>query len=330
LAGMRLEEAYRRARELLERTRRLVVVHHVDLDGAAAAAVLARAVAKRGGVAVFRSTGVRGVRRTLLRELRAAAGSGATVAAVDLGPGSLGDAEAIASGLRFGQRLAWLDHHEWPRGAREALERAGAVVVLDRARVTAEIACRAVGCWDDEVSKTIVEAARADDSCSEDPLGLAERWRLVLRVAGPRTAEKAAESLARGELWPGWARELYERHAAAYYRELREQTRVSLYSWEGVRVAVAVPPARASGCDLERAGILPGPKDADVVVVAYPRGLSIRTWGQLRADCIASRLGGGGHHNAAGAPRPSTTMGPAQIARMVARAAAACLQDGEG
>ena len=322
-----LEEAYRRAGEAIRRSRRLAVVHHVDLDGAAAAAVLARSSA---GAAVFRATGVRGVRRAVLRELRAAAGSGATVAVADLGPGGLGDAEAIASGLRFGQRLVWLDHHEWPRGALEALAGAGAVVVVDRSRVTAEVACRAVGCWDDEVSRSIVEIARADDSCGEDPLGLAEKWRLVLRVSGPRAAERAAASLAGGDLWPSWAREVYEHYAEPYRRELREQTRLYRYQFEGLRVAVAVPPARVSGCDLERAGLLPGGGEADVVVVLYPRGISIRTWGGLRADCIASRLGGGGHHNAAGAPRPSTTMGPAQVARMVARAAAACREASTG
>jgi len=321
-------DPYQRARSLLARTRRLVAVHHVDLDGAAAAAILARLAARHGGETRFRATGARGVRRVLLRELRAAAGSGATVAAADISPGGRGDAEAIASGLRFGQRLAWLDHHVWPHGAREALEQAGAVVVVDRARVTAEIACRIAGCWDDETSRTLVEIARADDSCSEDPLGLAERWRVVLRVSGPRTAERAAESFARGSLWPSWAREVYERSVNEYYRELRSQTRVDTYTWEGVKVAAAVPPARASGCDLERAGVIPGPREADVIVIVYPRGLSIRTWGRLRADCIASKLGGGGHRNAAGAPRPSTTMGPAQIARMVARAAASC-SDGE-
>ena len=327
---MGLEEAYRAAGEVLGKARRLVVVHHVDLDGAAAAAVLARRVRESGGSVRFRSTGVRGVRRSVVRELRAAAGSGAVVAVADLGPGGRGDAEAVASGLRFGQRLVWLDHHEWPPGAREALEKAGAVVVLDRSRVTAEIACRAVECWKDEVSKSIVEIARADDSCSEDPLGLAEKWRLVLRVLGPRAAERAAEALAGGDLWPQWAREAYEKHAAGYYRELRENTRLYTVDWEGVRVGVVVPAARVSGCDLERAGLLPGPGEVDVAVVVYPRGLSIRTWGRLRADCIASRLGGGGHHNAAGAPRPSTSMGPAQIGRMVARAARACMEEATG
>jgi hypothetical protein len=326
-----LGEAYEQAGRLLGGSRRLRIVHHVDLDGAAAAAVVARGVLGRPGSRVrFRATGVRSVRRAVLGELRGAAGGGETVVVADLGPGGRGDAEAVASGLRLGQRLVWLDHHEWPPGAREALVAAGAVVVLDRSRVTAEIACRAVGCMEDEVSRTIVEVARADDSCGEDPLGLAERWRVVLRVLGPRAAERAAESLARGDLWPQWAREVYERHAAAYYRELREQTRLYRAEWEGVRVAVLVPSPRVSGCDLERAGLVPGPGEVDVVVVAYPRGLSIRTWGRLRADCIASRLGGGGHHNAAGAPRPSTTMGPAQIARMVARAAAACLSGGGG
>ena len=294
---------------------------HVDLDGAAAAAVLLRWARGRGARATVRATGARGVYKAVLGELRRGASEAATVVAMDTSPGGRAAAEALATGLRLGSRLAWLDHHVWEPGEREALEKAGAVAVLDRSRVTAEIACRLVDCMDDEVSRTIVEAARADDSCSEDPLGLAPRWRLVLRVLGPREVPRVAEALARGELWPGWAEEVYRKHAPSYYEEIRRNTTVNTYSFDGLRVAVVTPPPRANACDVERTI---GTPDADLVVILYPRGLSIRSLGGLRADCIAKKLGGGGHPKAAGAPRPSTTMGAAQVARMVARAAEGC------
>ncbi|BES82279.1 hypothetical protein [Pyrodictium abyssi] len=316
---MSLEKAW----GLLEAARRLHVVSHVDLDGLAAAALLLRWARRRGIEARHSVAGVRGLYRMLRRALQEAAGQpGSLVVVADLSPRGRDDAEAIAGLLRWGQRLLWIDHHEWPEGAREALERAGAVVVHDRSRVTAEIACSVARCEGDDLE--LVGLARADDSCAEDPRGLAERWRLVLRHLDWEGLRRAAEALAQGELWPDWVREVYEREAPSYYSEIREKTSVDRYEFNGLRVAVVTPPPRASGCDVQRLGLVPGPEEADVAVILYPRGISIRTWGQLRADCIASRLGGGGHSHVAGAPRPSTTMGPAQIARMVANAAEEC------
>lgn len=315
--------AYEKATELLEAARRLHAVSHVDLDGLVSAALLLRWARRRGIEAKHDVAGVRGLYRMLRRALQEAAGRpGTVVVVVDLSPGSRADAEAVAGLLRWGQRLVWIDHHEWPEGAREALERAGAIVVHDRSRVTAEMACAVARCTSED--RTLVEIARADDSCSEDHLGLADKWRLVLRHLDWEGLRRAAGALAEGSLWPDWAREIYEREAPSYYQEIREKTSVNSYEFNGIRVVVVTPPPRASGCDVQRLGLVPGPGEADVAVILYPRGISIRTWGQLRADCIASRLGGGGHSHVAGAPRPSTTMGPAQIARMVANAVEGC------
>jgi hypothetical protein len=170
----------------------------------------------------------------------------------------------------------------------------------------------------------LVEIARADDSCSDDPHGLADKWRLVLRRVGWEGLRRAAESLARGDLWPNWAREVYESEAPRYYEALKASTTVNFYVFEGVKVAIVTPPPEASGCDVQRFGPKIGPEQADIIVILYPRGLSIRTWGKLSASCIASRLGGGGHSHVAGAPRPSTSMGAAQIARLIAKAALEC------
>ena len=320
-AGAGLAEAYRRAGVMLRSARRLRVVSHLDLDGVGAAAILARSARLRGGRASISVTGARGVYKAVLRELRHAAAEGGLVVAADVSPGGRGAAAAVASGMRYGQRLLWLDHHVWEPGVVEELERAGALVLIDRSRVTAEIAYLVSGLEGDETAKTIVEVARADDSCTEDPLGLAPKWRLVLRVLGPREAARAAEALARGDLWPDWADKLYREHSQRYYDEIRRLTSVNTYEFEGLRIAVLTPPPRANACDVET---IVEPPDADLLLVLYPRGISIRSLGRLRADCIAKKLGGGGHPKAAGAPRPSTTMGAAQVARMVARAAEGC------
>ncbi|ABM80551.1 DHH family phosphoesterase [Hyperthermus butylicus] len=313
--------------EALAGARRIHVVSHVDLDGLVAAALLARWARRRGVEVVHDVTGARGLYRMLRRALQLAAGRpGTVVVAADLAPRSLSEAEALAAALNPRTTLLWLDHHEWPSGAHESLEKAGAIIVHDRSKTTAEIACSLLSCWGDGYEKMIVEIARADDGCSDDPYGLADKWRLVLRHIGWDGLRRAAESLASGEAWPGWAREVYEREAPSYYQEIREKTSVERYSFEDVRVAVVTPPPRASGCDVQRFGPSLGPGDADVVVILYPRGMSIRTWGRLNANCIASKLGGGGHSHVAGAPRPSQSMSSAQIARMVARAALDCME----
>ncbi len=315
---------YARAREVIAKARRITIVHHIDLDGIGAAAVVARAARRWGASVKLLPTGARSARRSIVRALRSSGPLGAVVVA-DLSPGGSGDAASIASALRLG-RLVWFDHHAWEEKSRRMLEEAGAVLVLDRRRVTADIACLAVRCRGDPVSEKIVEIALADDSCRPHPL--AEKWRIVLRILGPRSAARAAEALASGILWPDWAGEVYEKRAEEYFGRLRGSTRLFRYEFQGVKVAVLVPPPEISGCDLERAGLVPG--DVDVAVIAYPRGLSIRTMGGADASCVAGQLGGGGHSEVAGAPRPSLSMGPGQLARMVARAFMACRAEGDG
>ena len=323
---MSLGSVLDRARSVLRKASRVHVVSHVDLDGLSSAAIVMRWARSSGKEVSHSVAGVRGLYTMVKRALQEAAGKPGTVVVVaDLSPRSRGDAEAIASLAKYARGLVWLDHHVWGDDAKKALEDAGVVIVHDRGSVTAEIACRLTNCWGDEVSRRLVEIARADDSCSDDPYGLADKWRLVLRYLDWEGLRRAAKSLADGDLWPSWARDIYEREAAAYYREIREKTNILVERINGIRVGVVTPPPRASACDIQRLGVSPGPDRVDVVVIVYPRGISIKTWGKLRADCIASRLGGGGHSNVAGAPRPSISMGSAQIARMVSTAALECL-----
>ncbi|BEP16910.1 DHHA1 domain-containing protein [Pyrofollis japonicus] len=324
-------QLFRKAREALESGSRIHVVSHVDLDGLSSAAIIMRWARSKGKEVAHSVAGVRGLYTMAKRALQGAAGKPGTVVVIaDLSPRGRGDAEAIATLAKYAKSVIWLDHHVWEEDVETVLEKHGVIVIRDRSKVTAELACFLTECWNDEVSKKLVEIARADDSCSEDPYGLADKWRLVLRYLDWEGLRRAAQSLSRGELWPDWAREIYEKEAPSYYREIREKTSVLIESFNGIRVAVVTPPPRASACDVQRLGATPGPDKADVVVIVYPKGLSIKTWGRLRADCIAAKLGGGGHSNVAGAPRPSTTMGSAQIARMVANAAKECLSQSLG
>jgi hypothetical protein len=308
----------------------LHVVAHSDLDGVASAAIIVRWARSQGKEASWDVVGVRGLYRTLVSRMRMLLGRpGSTLIVVaDMSP-RVSDVPVYLSLVRRGKlEMVWIDHHEWSSELRSLLERNGVHIYLDRRDVTAALACRLLGCSSDPVSRRLVEMARYDDSCSPDPEGLSERWRVVLKMLPPEKLARVVEDLASGRLWPSWADEVYRSSYASYYESVRS-THVSTYAYEGVRVAVASPQPNVSPCDLDLAGILPGPREADVVVVLYPRSLSIRTWGRLSADCIARKMGGGGHRNAAGAPRPSLSMGPAQLARLVARYARECGQGEE-
>ena len=301
------------------------VIAHSDMDGIASAAIIARWASARGLKTSWDVVGVRGLYKVLVSRMREAVSQPYRVAfvVVDMAPRH-SDAYVYASLLRSENvQLVWVDHHEWPLEVKSYLERAGAKVYVERDDVTAANVCRLLSCHDDPVMARLVELARYDDSCQPDPEGLVERWRIVLRSLRPSDAAAAVADLSRGEFWPSWAEERY-RDVEPSYREQLSSTHVSLHEYEGVRVLVAVPPPMVSACDLELSGLVRVGRGVDVAVIVYPKSISIRTTGGYDANCIARALGGGGHRRAAGAPRPSMSMGPAQIARMVAREARSC------
>ncbi len=314
--------------ELVLEADRVHVIAHTDLDGLASAAIIARWARSKGKHVSWDVTGVRGLFKTLVSRMRLLLGQPgrSLIVVVDMAPRQ-SDALVYVSLVKPGKlELAWIDHHEWSSEVKSVLERAGVKVYVDRSDVTAMNVCRLLGC-SDVVVRRLAELARYDDSCTPDPEGLVEKWRIVIRSIGFQELSRVIESLSKGDLWPNWADAVYKTVSIKYYESLRSTSK-SVYEFEGLRVAVVTPPPNVSPCDLDLAGVLPGPREADVVVILYPRSISIRTWGSLNANCIARLLGGGGHRHAAGAPRPSLTMGSAQIARMVAKAAKEC-REGE-
>jgi len=324
--GVILTGVFERAREKLRSASRLVIVAHSDLDGVASAAVLRGWFLGLGG---FRSvevrvTGVGGLYRSLRVLAREAAGKPGTVIAVlDMAPGSKGDAVAIASFFRSRRvGLVWIDHHEWVEGAREELERVDAIVVVDKSAPTSALVCKVVDCEKNELFAAVARLGVLDDACVEDDL--VSRWRIVLRYIDFDQMAWAVEELSQGNLWPQWVEDYYSSVVEEYRDMLRRAAKSKrVFSFNSVRVAVLTPPPRVSACDLELAGIAK-PEDVDVIVIVYPRGISLRTRETLDAACIARKLGGGGHTRAAGAPRSFSSMGAAQIARQIAALASEC------
>ncbi len=305
---------------VLQGASRIVMVAHYDLDGLASAALLARWARRHGIGFTVAACGARGLQRCLRRllgELAKPPRPVLVVADITPSPEALGLLAAVS---RHVEAVVWVDHHVWPPGLEERLWSLGAHVLHDRGDVAAALVCRLLDCWSDVVSRELVDLARRDDNCSEDPTGLSDRWRLVLRYLHPREASRVVEALRRGDLWPGWAREVYEARYQEYVEQLR-RTRVHVYTVEGVRVAVLVPPPIVAACDIKKAGL--EPEDADAVAILYPGGVSLKTR-RVDASCVARVLGGGGHEHTAGAPR-RTLQPPDHVAREVAYAVKKCL-----
>ncbi|HIP65607.1 MAG TPA: hypothetical protein EYH08_03665 [Pyrodictium sp.] len=321
-----MDSVFERARERLKSASRLVVVAHSDLDGIASAAVLRGWFLGLGGLrsVEVHVTGVRGLYRSLRRLAREAASRPDTVIAVlDMAPSSRSEAVAIASFFRGGRvGLVWIDHHEWVEGAREELERVDGVVVVDKSVPTSTLVCRVVGCGEGGQLAAIARLGALDDACVGDEL--VSRWRIVLRYMDFNQMVRAIEELSRGNLWPQWVEDYYNSVVEEYRNMLRQAAKSKhVFTFNGIRIAVVIPPPRISACDLELAGIAK-PEDVDIVVIVYPKGISIRTRETLDAACIARKLGGGGHARAAGAPRTFPSMGAGQIARQIAALASEC------
>jgi len=309
----------------LEKARRLYIIFHGDLDGIIGAALLARWAESRGSRWELHHSTVRAlprVVRSVANRARSMLGRPG-VALVDLAIQSVSDAILYSRYLR-GMPAAWFDHHPWPEGAAERLLEAGVEVYHYRDMVSAELVARALG-LSDEYSVKLVEVAKADDTC-EPGDSVADRWRIVLRSL--RDPRKAVEAFIRGELWPEWAEKLYSETAPRYLEEAeRSASRLHVYEHDGRRVAVILMEPGVDVCTVQKLLWSRGwdPERVDVEIYVYPRALSLRS---VRVDvsCIAKKLGGGGHKRAAGAPRPSQSMGEAQLARLVANLVGECVE----
>ncbi len=281
---------------------RAVVVSHWDVDGIASAAI-----AVRMGASVVKLSALAALPRILEDAVHALERERAdTLIIADLNP-SPGHELLIETSLDYaaslGVRILWLDHHEWPSGLVDELRSLGAEVIVDTGRVSAELVRDYLGCRDG-VCRRLVEMAIDDDRfLNRDELAI--KWRRILRWYGWRTRYQAVRDWARGRLWPQWAANLWAR-LSSEYEELMARTlsniklvRIGDYLLAAVRVASEkLHPGEVHARMLEM-GV-----DADIYAMIYDNGVSLRS-ATLPLACIARRLGGGGHDNAAGIPGDS-------------------------
>ncbi len=270
-------------------------VTHWDLDGVVSAALLVRTARLLGLSYDYRLS----TPAALPRHLRELGAPRLVVADLSPRPGA-GELAALLS--RF-EAAAWLDHHEWPADAREALGRVpGLTVILDTSRAAAELVygylTEACGV-ELEGYRELVELARLEDE--EDVVeGEARLWRVLLRMSGWELRYRVVDALASDPATPGWAREEAARLMPRYERMVREAARRArvLEAPCGARVAVVESPPSLHPGDIVASL---GRAEADVYVILYPDAVSLRSEA-LPVNRLAWRLGGGGHPRAAGAP----------------------------
>ncbi len=296
-----------------------VVVSHWDVDGVASAAI-----AVRMGARVFKLAALSALPQILDDAVLAAERLGAdTLLVADLNP-SPGQERLVETSLDYalslGVRVVWLDHHEWPEALVEELREMGVTLILDRSRVSAELVAGYLGCVD-EVCKRLCEMA-VDDDLFLNQDALAVRWRRLLRWYNWRIRYNAVRSWARGVLWPGWVRPLWERLAAEYETLMRETLRrVTIVEAGGYRLAVVRVASEKLHPGEVHARIIREGYEADIYAMIYDNGVSLRSE-TLPLACIARRLGGGGHEKAAGIPGDTWT--PASLAEALSRAIREC------
>lgn len=273
-----------------------VVITHTDLDGVASAAILARSL-NRIDRYVFAQP------QTLSRALSAIKCSDeCEIYICDLSPnsGNFGTLLGILKKLvKAGARVWWFDHHVWDPSWVEGALDAGIRLNQDTSTCSAGIVHRQFGSGD-SVSERIARAA-----CSLD-LWVFDDWvgNFLARYVGYSKSEdwrrKAVAKLATGLLLD---EEVFMAVEDSIDRELKILSealrKCGVTDVCGVRVAYYYKSVKDHVTSYV-AALLMSRFKADMAVICRRGSVSLRSRGRVDVREVALRLGGGGHHNAAG------------------------------
>ncbi len=286
----------------LSRTR--VVISHWDIDGLAAAAMLTE---KTRPLKVILSS-ITAVPRNLLKAMDII-GLDGEIYISDLNPqtSQLKDLSGILDVAREkGIRIYWIDHHEWDVQVYRLFAKYSDILwyLVDPSTVAAELVALKYGFVDRQgFYRRLIDMA-VDDDFFLNRYKATIMWRRVLRWYKWETRYKALRSLLKHELEPLWMKRLYRVEVKNLYENLiREAIGRADYitTNHGLKILVfqdvdpRIHPGEVTLTAKEN-GLL-----ADIYIVRYPRGVSLRS-DAVDVSLIARLLGGGGHKNAAGAP----------------------------
>lgn len=297
-------EPYQHHQMVIRAVEKTVVISHWDIDGLASATMLTEYYKPLKTIL----SSVTATPKNILKAIDLIGYNGLIVVS-DLNPQTnhariLREIFELAKEKKI--EIVWIDHHEWDKTIyRLFIENSEVVWYLDdTSTVTADLVARRYGFLDKgEFYQKLVDLA-IDDDYFINRYELTVMWRRILRWYGWGTRYKALSSLLKHELDPVWMRRLYYVEVKNIYENLiREAIARSDYivTRNGIRIIVFqdVDPRIHPGeitLIAKKNKLL-----ADIYIVRYPRGTSLRS-DAVDVSMIARLLGGGGHRNAAGIP----------------------------
>jgi oligoribonuclease NrnB/cAMP/cGMP phosphodiesterase (DHH superfamily) len=292
--------------EGMVRALRSVVVSHWDLDGLASAEMLTE---RFKPVRTILSS-ITAVPRNLLKAIDIIGYNGRILVG-DLNPqpshpASLRSIFEIVKERNI--RVTWIDHHDWDRSIYRLFAEHSDIVdyLVDTSKVASQLIGEKYGFLDKPGFHTKLVDLAIDDDFFLNRYELTIMWRRILRWYGWETRYKALRSLLKHSLKPAWMSRLYYSEVKNLYENLIREAigRADTYYTRGdVKLKIIVFPdvdPRVHPGEVtwiaKQNGLL-----ADIYIVRYPRGVSLRS-DAIDVSMIARRLGGGGHRNAAGIP----------------------------
>ncbi len=278
-----------------------IVISHWDLDGLASATILALKLAP---VKIWLAS-VTAVPRYLKKALEEYSPDQIWIS--DLNPqiSQINDLRILIKQARIeGVKIKWIDHHEWDRKIYDLIHRYNETVwyLVDPSTVTADLIARRLRIRDNPYINELVSLA-IDDDFFMNRYELTIRWRRVLRWYSWSIRYKALNSFIGGDISPYWMNKMYEDEVKNLYENLIREAlgRMDIIEKNGFKIIIFqdVDPKVHPG-ELTEAAKKNG-VTADVYIVRYPRGASLRS-DYYDVSIIAKMLGGGGHPYAAGIP----------------------------
>lgn len=201
--------------------------------------------------------------------------------------------------------IYWFDHHEWDKEIYNSLIGFNDILWyrVDPSSISSDLVARYFDALDNSYVSELVDLA-FDDDFFINRYETTIMWRRILRWYGWPIRYKALKSFIRGELRPAWMLELYRREVKNIYENLIRETigRADyVIAKNGLKFLIFqdVDPRVHPGeitLIAKQNGLF-----ADIYIIRYPRGISLRS-DYIDVSLIAKMLGGGGHRNAAGIP----------------------------
>ncbi len=288
----------------------LYIVTHTDLDGVGSAAAAVAVFGRRSGEYTVLYAEPYNVHEKIA-EIAEYMEKGDILVIADLGPNrdSFPHAVKAIEGLAGkGVRVYWFDHHVWDPAEAEAVEKAGARLILDRTTcatgVVARYAPSILGVEKPPFFEELEKAVCAADLWRWDHHLAPKLYRVAeARGEGVRPEDWRNRLVAKFSEGTLWDEEMESRLEDYVNRELANYNSIlkTVVVVDGACRVAAAYKERGPPANSFVAASLLARHDADIAVIVRENGgMSLRSR-RVNVREVAVRLGGGGHPVAAGA-----------------------------